>query len=73
MDFNEIGRNLMNAFMQLSSLRMIVSSPREKVADLPTLYGIVALLLAPHVVVPLAVLAFVFGYRARFEKDAYAR
>ncbi len=70
MDIETIKRNLANAFSQLSALRLIVSSPREKVADLPALYVILAVLLAPYICAGLLVLGFVFRYGARFEKDA---
>lgn len=68
MDFESIKRNLMNAFAQLMALRLIVSSPSEKVADLPALYVIVAFLLAPWVLVTALVLGFIFRYGARFER-----
>lgn len=35
MDFETIKNNAMNAFRQLSVLRVIVTSPNEKVADVP--------------------------------------
>ena len=73
MDFEEIQRNLMNAFAQLMALRLIVSSPNEKAADLPAVYVLVAALLAPEVCVALLVLGFIFRYRARFERDATRR
>ena len=69
MDFESIKRNLLNAFSQLCALRLIVSSPREKVADLPALYVLVAVLLAPYVCVGLLAAGFVLRYGARFEKD----
>ena len=37
MDFETIKNNAMNAFRQLSVLRVIVTSPNEKVADVPAL------------------------------------
>lgn len=73
MDFESIGRNLMNAFSQLCALRLIVSSPREKVADLPALYVLIAVLIAPYVCAALLVLGFVTRHAARFEKDASKR
>ena len=45
MDFETIKRNAVNAFRQLMVLRVIVTSPNEKVADVPALYALVALLL----------------------------
>ena len=49
MDFETIKNNAMNAFRQLSVLRVIVTSPNEKVADVPALYALAAVLLAPWV------------------------
>ena len=46
MDFETIKNNTVNAFRQLSVLRVIVTSPNEKVADVPALYALAALLLA---------------------------
>ena len=45
MDFETIKNNAVNAFRQLSVLRVIVTSPNEKVADVPALYALAALLL----------------------------
>ena len=70
MDFDSMKRNLSNAFSQLMALRLIVSSPRKKVADLPAAYVLAAALMAPWVCAALLVLGFLFRYGARFEKDA---
>ena len=70
MDFESIKRNLLNAFAQLCALRLIVSSPREKVADLPALYVLIAALIAPYVCIALLILGFLTKHGARFEKDA---
>ena len=70
MDFESIKRNLANAFAQLCALRLIVSSPREKVADLPAPYVLIAVLIAPYVCVALLILGFLTKHGARFEKDA---
>jgi len=70
MDFESIKKNLMNAFSQLCALRLIVSSPREKIADLPALYVLIAALIAPYVCVALLLLGFLTRHGARFEKDA---
>ena len=67
MDFETIKNNAINAFRQLTVLRVIVTSPNEKVADVPAL---VALLLAPWVCAAVLVLGFLFKYGIRFEKDA---
>lgn len=69
MDFQQIQQNLLGALGQLLSLRLIVSSPNEKVADLPALYALVAALMAPLLVVALAVVGFVARYSARFERE----
>ncbi|MBP3428785.1 MAG: hypothetical protein J6M47_11095 [Clostridia bacterium] len=69
MDFQNIKNNLMKAFAQLMALRLIVSSPNEKVADLPALYVILAVLLAPWACVTALILGFIFKYGARFEKE----
>ena len=50
-------------------LRLIVSSPRRKVADLPAAYVLVAVFLAPWACAALLVLGFLFRYSARFESD----
>lgn len=73
MDFESIKNNLLGAFTQLMALRLVVSSPREKVADLPALYVLIAVLLAPWACAAALVLGFIFRYGARFEKDATKR
>ena len=73
MDFEEIKNNLLDALGKLMALRVIVTSPNEKVADLPALYAILAVLLAPWAVVFIVVLGLVFRYAVRFEKDVKKR
>jgi len=73
MDFEEIKNNLLDALGKLMALRVIVTSPSEKVADLPALYAILAVLLAPWAVVMIVVLGLVFRYAVRFESDATKR
>ena len=70
MDFERIKENLANALRQLMALRLIVSSPSRKVADLPAAYVLIAALMAPWVCLFAVVLGFLFRYGARFEKDA---
>lgn len=70
MDFEQIKSNLLDALGKLLALRVIVTSPSEKVADLPALYAILAVLFAPWAVVVMVVLGLVFRYAVRFEKDA---
>jgi len=73
MDFEEIKNNLLDALGKLMALRVIVTSPSEKVADLPALYAILAVLLAPWAVVMIVVLGLIFRYAVRFESDATKR
>ena len=70
MDFERIKENLANALRQLLALRLIVSSPSRKVADLPAAYVLIAALMAPWVCLFAVTLGFLFRYGARFEKDA---
>lgn len=70
MDFEQIRQNLADALCQLLALRLVVSSPSRKVADLPAAYVLVAALMAPWVCLFAVVLGFLFRYGARFEKDA---
>ena len=70
MDFESIKKNFMNALSQLSALRLIVSSPSEKIADLPALYVLIAVLITPYLCAALLVLGFLTKHAARFEKDA---
>ena len=70
MDFEQIRENLLNALGQLMALRVIVTSPSEKIADLPALYVILAALFAPGLCAVVVVLGFLFRYAVRFEKDA---
>lgn len=70
MDFEQIKNNLMNAMMQLLALRLIVTSPSEKVADLPAVYVLLAALLAPGACVVVLLLGLVTRHAVRFEKDA---
>lgn len=70
MDFEKIKSNLLSALSQLMVLRLIVTSPSEKVADLPALYVLLAALMAPWACLFLLVLGFLCRYGARFERDA---
>ena len=69
MDFEQIKNNLLNALGQLMALRMIVTSPSERVADLPALYVLLAALMAPWACVVVLVLGLVTRHAIRFEKD----
>ena len=70
MDFEQIRNNLMNAAAQLMALRVIVTSPSEKTADLPAVYVLLAALMAPGACALVVVLGFLRRYAIRFEKDA---
>lgn len=72
MDFESIKNNLLSALSQLMALRLIVTSPSEKIADVPALYVLVVALLAPWLCLAVVALGFVCRYGARFEKDAAA-
>lgn len=69
MDFEQIKDNLLNALGQLMALRVIITSPREKVADLPAIYVILAALLAPWVCAAAVIIGLLLRYAIRFEKD----
>lgn len=69
MDFEQIKNNLLSALSQLLALRLIVTSPNEKVADVPVLFALIVVLHVPVLCVAVAVLGFVLHYGARFEKD----
>ena len=73
MDFEQIKNNLISAASQLLSLRVIVTSPSEKAADLPALYVLLAALMAPAACVLVVLLGFLRRYAIRFEKDAERR
>ena len=70
MDFEKIKSNLLSALSQLMVLRLIVTSPSEKVADLPALYVLLSALMAPWACLFLLALGFLCRYGARFERDA---
>ncbi|MBQ7886006.1 MAG: hypothetical protein IJ313_03835 [Clostridia bacterium] len=69
MDFEQIKNNLLGALGQLLALRMIVTSPSEKVADLPAVYVLLAALMAPGVCVVVLLLGLITRHAVRFEKD----
>ncbi len=69
MDFEEIKNNLIHAVSQLMALRVVATSPREKVVDLPAMYAILCALMAPWAVIILTFAALLLNYRIRFEKD----
>ena len=69
MDFEQIKNNLLNALAQLLALRVIVTSPNEKVADLPAVYVLLAALMTPGGCVGVLLLGLVTKHAVRFEKD----
>ena len=73
MDFEQIKNNLLSALSQLMALRVIVTSRHEKVADLPALYVILAVLLAPWACAAALALGLVTRHALRFERDAVKR
>ena len=70
MDFEQIKQNLLNALGQLLALRVIVTSPSEKVADLPAIYVLLAALMMPGACVVVLLLGLITRHAVRFEKDA---
>ena len=73
MDFEQIKNNLLDALGRLMALRVIITSSKEKVADLPALYVILAVMLVPGAIVVIALLGLIFRYAVRFEKDVTKR
>lgn len=69
MDFEQIKNNLLNALAQLLALRVIVTSPNEKVADFPAVYVLLAALMTPGACVVVLLLGLVTKHAVRFEKD----
>ena len=69
MDFEQIKNNLLNALAQLLALRVIVTSPNKKVADLPAVYVLLAALMTPGGCVVVLLLGLVTRHAVRFEKD----
>lgn len=60
----------MNAFRQLSVLRVIVTSPMKRWRMCPRCMRLPPVLLAPWVCGAALILGFLFHYGIRFEKDA---
>ena len=71
MDFERIKQNLLGALHQLLVLRMIVSSPSRKVADLPAAYVLLVAVIVPWSVAFLVVLGFLLRYGVRFESAEF--
>ena len=69
MDFEEIKRNLLAALSRLLATRVLVSSAHEKIADLPALYVLAAVLLAPWLCAAVAALALLTRHSIRLEQD----
>ena len=73
MNYQTILDNFRKAFQRLLALRIVVSSPAEKIADLPAVYGILAIIMVPAVCVGIFILGLIFRYRIRLERDAEKR
>ena len=73
MDGNEIMGNLRAAFARLLSLRLIISSPSEKVADLPLLYVILLVLSTPLVSLCAVIGGLISHYGVRMERELERR
>lgn len=69
MDFEKIRQNLLNALANLLTTRVIVTSPHEKVADLPALLVLLAVLLCFPLSLAIIALGFICKYDARLEKQ----
>ena len=72
-DMNQILANLKNAFQQILAYRVVVTSPTEKVADLPLVVLILVALMARIASVVIVILAALTGHRIRIEKDLIVR
>ena len=70
MDFEQMKNNLVRVFSQLMATRVIVTSPSEKVADLPALYVILAVSMAPWACAAVLALGLLRRYAIRIERDA---
>lgn len=62
MEGNEILQNLRAALERLLRMRLLVSSPREKVADVPLVYAALLALSCPAA----AILAFLLGWARKY-------
>ena len=73
MDMNEILANLRSALGKITRRRLIISSPHEKVADVPLVYAVLLALSSPFA----CVLAFLLGmakhYAVSFEQELERR
>ena len=62
MEGNEILQNLRQAFERLMRTRLLISSPSEKVADVPLIYAILLAFCSPWV----SAFAFLLGLFRRY-------
>ncbi|MBQ9008424.1 MAG: DUF4342 domain-containing protein [Clostridia bacterium] len=69
LNFEQVIQNLRRAFQNILSYRVLVSSATEKVADLPLIVVIIAVLMAPPASVIIALIALLTGHRPRLERD----
>ena len=68
-NFEQILQNFRKAFQNILSYRVLVSSPTEKVADIPLIVVIIAALMALPASVFIALIAILTGHRLRLERD----
>ena len=72
-NMEQIMANFRSAFQKVISYRVLVTSPAEKIADLPMLVLLLVLLMSPGASVLIAIIAVVTGHRFRIEKDYIMR
>lgn len=73
LNFQQIIENFRKAFQSVLSYRVLVTSPTEKVADLPLAVIIIVALMAPVASVIIALIALLTGHRPRLERDYIMR
>ncbi|MCR4706904.1 MAG: hypothetical protein K5746_03045 [Clostridiales bacterium] len=67
MEGNEILNNLRTAFDRVMRMRLCVSSPAEKIADVPIVYSVLLALATPGAAVLALVLGWIRKYSLRVE------
>ncbi len=73
LNVQQIMQNFRKAFQNVLSYRVLVTSPSEKVADLPLAVLIIVALMAPGASVIIALIALLTGHRPRLERDYLLR
>ena len=66
-------QNFRKAFQNVLSYRVLVTSPSEKVADLPLAVLIIVALMAPAASAIITLIAILTGHRPRLERDYIMR